>query len=300
MPALAHYQRMHPDTIVLAAIADLDLASAQKAAADFGFAAAYRDGNDMVAREKPDACLALTPVELNATAAIELARSGVPVLMEKPPGAQISEGRSLVTELAKLNTPVMVSMNRRFDPLLRAALNWIGARPIREVKAAMTRVGRTEPQFVEHTGLHVVDVVLSIGGEVTACETRRLGAGGARFQASLTFANAATALIDLQPRADAIGELLCLIGDDFRVEVRSAEFDRGSWQAWVDGRPLPEVNLPHATPGFVANGTLAETEAFMDALRGRGGFHPTPADVLPAMEICHLLTCASENSPLPS
>lgn len=281
---------------MLAAVADLDLACAQQAAVDHGFATAYADGKEMVTRESPDACLALTPVQLNASTAFDLARRGVPALMEKPPGAHISEGRSLVTELARLRTPVMVSMNRRFDPLLRAALNWIGARPIREVKAVMTRVGRTEPQFVEHTGLHVVDAVCSIGGEVVGCKTRRLGPSGDWFQASLTFASGATALIDLRPKAEVVGESLSMIGDNFRVEVRSAEFDRGSWQAWSDGKLLQDVSLPRSTPHYIANGTLAETEAFIEALLARQKFHPTPADVLPAMEICHLLTYAGEKS----
>ncbi|HVU22895.1 MAG TPA: hypothetical protein VHE13_02145, partial [Opitutus sp.] len=168
---------------------------------------------------------------------------------------------------------------------------------IRDVRATMARHDRTEPMFVEHTGLHVVDVVRALGGEIVARELRRRRAGaGDWFEASLQFASGATGRVELRPMARALSESLHLAGDDFRVEIRSAEFDRGGWQAWSGDRLVVDHSLAPGTPKFVGNGTYAETEAFLHAVRSGGAFSPTPADVLPAMELCHALEHAPASS----
>jgi predicted dehydrogenase len=159
----------------------------------------------------------------------------------------------------------------------------------------MARVARTEPQFIEHTGLHVVDVVRSIGGEVLSCEVRRPDRGSGKwFQASIAFASGATGVVDLMPTAGITSESLKISGEDFRVEIRSAEFDRGGWRAWDGKRLQIDEALPRSVPMFVANGTVAETGSFIDALSTGTEVHPTPSEVLPAMEICHQLAHVGE------
>ena len=295
LPALAQYQRAHPGVVDLASVVDPDRATAAAVAGGFGFGAIHADIDEMLAGPRPDACIAVTPVELNARVATQLAREGLPVLMEKPPAETIDEARRLVDDLARLDAKVMVSMNRRFDPLLRAALDWIGTRPIRRIQTTMTRQARTEPKFVEHTGLHVVDLVRAVGGEVRSSDVRRVNAGVADFfQARLAFASGATGLIDLMPTGGVNAEFLRLSGGGFEVEIRSAEFDRGGWCAWLDGCPERDESLARTTPMFVANGTLAETEAFLDAVISGRNFFPSPADVLPSMELCHLMEDAEK------
>jgi predicted dehydrogenase len=190
-----------------------------------------------------------------------------------------------------LNARVMVSMNRRFDPLLRDALAWIGDRPIRSIKALMTRRGRTEPEFVEHTGLHLVDLVRMIGGDVNGCSALRHDViGTAWFEARLAFASGASGVVELMPTFGSNSESLEIAGANYRVKIRSSEFDFGDWRAWAEGRLVVDESIPPATSMFVANGTLAETEAFVHALRSGKEISPSPADVLPSMELCHAIT----------
>src|SRR5262249_5042260 len=150
-------------------------------------------------------------------------------------------------------------------PLLRAARNWIGDRPIRRIQATMEREARTEAELIEHTGLHVVDVVRAIGGIVASSQVQRAPGGAAGM--TLVFATGATGTVDLRPRSGIRSESLQLSGEGFCVEVRSAEFDRGNWRAWRDDRLERDECIAADAPLFVANGTLAETEAFLDALR---------------------------------
>lgn len=290
LPALAHYRGLHPDTIELTALVEPNLSTATNVAAEFGFARVFGNVEELLAAVTPDACLVLTPAALNASLAVRLARHRLPLLIEKPPGANIAEARQLVADVAALNAKMMVSMNRRFDPLLRAALTWIDTRPINEVKATMARLARTEPEFVAHTGLHIVDVVRAIGGTVTSCQARREPTrNGNWFQATLGFSTGATGLIDLMPTAGITSESVRIAGPDYRVEIRSAEFDRGGWRAWQNRRLVVDETLPPTTPRFIANGTFAETEAFITALTTGQNFSPTPADVLPSMELCQLI-----------
>jgi predicted dehydrogenase len=299
LPALAHFVRLHPGAAKLTGFVDPDLSAARVAATSFGFESAHATPEEMMSRAKPDACFVITPVAVNARVALQMAREGLPILMEKPLGATIAEARQLVKDLTAIDARAMVSMNRRFDPFLRAALAWIGPKPILHLKATMTRPARTEPEFVEHTGLHVVDAVCSIGGEVTSRITRRKPSGGGdSYQADLAFAGGMTASINLQPIAGVQSESIELSGDGFRVEVRSAEFDRGGWRAWSGDRLDKEELLSPGAPLFVANGTYAETEAFIHTARTGGKFSPAPADVLPAMEICHLMATTQPTPPV--
>lgn len=290
LPALASYHRSHPGVLALTAIVDPNVVTARQAAAEFGFSATHADVTAMLARENPDACLALTPVALNADITLRLVRLGLPTLMEKPLGATIDEARCLVASIRGSNPRVMVSMNRRFDPLLKDARDWIGPRPVLAIRAVMARNARTEPGFVEHTGLHLVDVVRMIGGETTSCSAwRRPVAGADQFEAKLTFASGAIATIELMPVSGGTGESLEITGADYRVEILSREFDRGAWRAWMGRELVVSESIPPATPLFVANGTFAETEAFVQAVRGERAFSPTPLEVLPSMELCHTI-----------
>lgn len=278
---------------MLGGIADPNLDTANAAAAQFGLAGAYATVEQMLAAEQPDACLVLTPVSLNASMAIEVSRHGIPLLMEKPLGATIEEARALVAALRASDARVMVSMNRRFAPLLRSAIDWIGTRRLHAVHATMARHRRTEAEFVEHTGLHLVDAVRTIAGDVSSCSALRYeGTSTPWFQARLAFASGAAGLINLIPDTGGNAESLQLYGEDFSVEIRSAEFDRGEWRGWAGGQLVREESLPSSTPGYIANGTLAETEAFVHALANGARFFPTPADVLPSMELCHLIAAA--------
>lgn len=287
LPALALYREKHPGRVVLAGIADRQPARASAAAEMFAVQRAYTDIDEMVRSERPDACLAMTPVTLNAGVAVKVMRLGLPLLMEKPLGATIDEAREVVRVAAEIKARVMVSMNRRFDPQVHSALAWVGPRQVRYLRATMARHNRQEDHFLQETGVHILDVIHMIAGDVQSWTTRKNTVGGNQWiQVQLEFASGGHGLVDLLPTTGSNAEVLELFGADFGVEIRSAELDR-SWRAWSEGRLVHEEITPADTPEFISNGTYAETAAFIDGLLAGQSLAPTPADVLPAMEICH-------------
>lgn len=287
LPALAHYRKLHPGRILLAGIADQDLGRASQAAADFNIDRIYEDFNEMLRCETPDACLAITPVALNAAVAKQVMDRGIPLLMEKPLAATLEEARELAQLTVRTNAPVMVSMNRRFAPALQQALAWIGTRPIDYVRAAMLRHNRREAAFLRETAVHLIDLIHSVAGNVSASRVHVAEREGIRsFHLDLDFSGETCGHVDILPCAGAHAETLELFGAGFRVEIRFSEHDTG-WRAWENGKLAQAVPTDSATPAFVASGTYRETEVFLAALDSDRRFCPAPVDVLPSMELCY-------------
>lgn len=293
LPSLDHFKANHPGKIELSAIADRDPAKAAEAVAKFGIGHAYDDLDKMLRNERPDACMAFTPVALNGMIATKLMGLGIPVLMEKPLGPTIAEARDVVHVAEETGARIMVSMNRRFDPQVQAALTWIGRRELRYLRATMARHDRHEDRFLEETGVHIIDVIRMVAGEVESWTTRKNTVGGNQWiQVQLEFVSGAFGLVDLLPTTGGNAEILEIFGADFSVEIRSAERDH-SWRAWSDGNLVREEITRNDTAPFISNGTYAETVAFIDNVIAGRELHPTPAEVLPGMEICHSIALAS-------
>jgi hypothetical protein len=78
------------------------------------------------------------------------------------------------------------------------------------------------------------------------------------------------------------------LGEGFRVEVQNGGLEGEGWRVWADGHLTVHESNPADAPDYITNGTYAETEAFMRGLQS-GVFSPTPAEVLPGMELCYAI-----------
>ncbi len=85
-PALKMYKAERPDQIELSAVCDVDLHRAERYARLYGFVQTYDDVETMLAYEKLDGLVAVTPISLTDEIAGKLLTRGVPLLIEKPPG----------------------------------------------------------------------------------------------------------------------------------------------------------------------------------------------------------------------
>ena len=289
LPALAHYNTLHPGRVSLAAICDVDRGRALGIARQFGISDTYTSVDEMVSAQKPDACLAITPVSVNAAVAIRLLKLGNAVLMEKPIGATLEEAEAVVKASEQYPNRTMVSMNRRFDPLLQEALQWIGERKVEYVRATMARHNRREPAFLEQTGVHLVDAVIFAVGPVCdwAFCPRRMPDGILWHQLEITFVQGARGIIDIMPTAGDNAEYIEFFGSDFRVEVHIGDSNAKFWRAWSCGQLVADHQIEAGVPDFVANGTYRETAAFLNSLLSAGPMAPSPAEVLSSIQLCH-------------
>ena len=121
---LARYKAAHSDEILLAAVCGLQIERALEFGRKYGFLKAYQDVDDMLQQENLDGCIAVVPPENISDLGIKLLNLGIPCVVEKPLRASLAEAQALRDAAAATKTSNMVSVNRRFMPLLNRAIEW--------------------------------------------------------------------------------------------------------------------------------------------------------------------------------
>ena len=290
LPALVEYNRQHPGVLELAALCDLRLEHAAVLADRCGFHSVYASLDEMLQEAHLDACIAITPLAQTVPLALRILQAGIPLLVEKPPGSTLPEARQLAEAAEASGLPVMVSVNRRFDPALQAGLAWQAVRPFSFLRATMARHARLDPDFITGTAIHLVDTVRCIAGDarVAGVRSRRV-AGAVWAVVSLEFESGASGSLEILPTSGVVIEQVELFGPGCRLLIRVGGTDRGEALAWQDGDLVLDVHPAQGQPEYILNGTLAETTAFLDALLENRPVRPTPRQVLGSVELCYMI-----------
>ena len=295
LPSAARYVELHAGEIELVGLCDLREQEARTAAEEYGFARVYTDLGEMLDIEKPDGCIAITPLEATLPIATQIIRTGTPLLMEKPPGVDLSETRQIVDLVEGTGSRVMVSVNRRFDLALQKALAWRGDKPLEYLRTTMIRHRRVEPSFMTGTAIHAVDAMRHIAGDVRDYTVDvRMVAGAWWYVAQFEFAAGTHGTLEVLTTGGRKGEHYELFGPDYSVSAGVADFDTGGMKAWEKGNLVVDEIIAPALPNFVRNGAYGELVEFIASLREDRAPRPTPADVLQTVEICDALQRVAE------
>lgn len=300
-PALARC-RDEADDVELAAVCDLERSRAEAYAERFGFDSVYEDVDAMYDRESLDAVFAITPVSATRSVAGDLLGREVPVLIEKPPGRTVEETRELRALADRTETPHAVSFNRRFNPALERAREWLAgpapAGPPTLAVSRMLRTDRFEEGFLIGTAIHAVDTVCSVLGLPDRVTTRRWrsrdgGTGGGECCVGRASFGDATGEFVVVPDAGTHAETCELIGPGYtvRVDIANAGVSVSS-----DGEEALSWRLPDDEPRHVRDGTFAETKAFLDAVRRDGGFGPTLDSAVPSMALASAMDAGDDRT----
>jgi len=287
---LAHYVAQHPGDAVLAAACDLDIARARRFCQQVGFARAYADAEEMLRTEKPDAVVSVLPIEKIVETGSLLLRQRIPCMLEKPPGRSLEEAYALADIARQTGTPHMVSLNRRYSPYLNWAVSWareIG--PLRYLRGQMFRQERREEDFLWGTGVHVVDAMRHIGGDVATCKVQRLEqpAGSTPwFLIALLFADGGVGQIEILPTTGTVEERYDLFGDGFQASATTMGGSGERVRCWQNGVLKMEKTAGADEPLFLRDGSYEETSAFLRRLLRGEPLRPALEDVLPTLRIC--------------
>jgi predicted dehydrogenase len=296
---LARYVAAHPGAVMLAAACDLRRERAEMFCQKYDFARAYQDADQMLAKEQLDVCVAVTPVERIAEIGIKLLQAKMPCVVEKPLGATIAEVKRLLEVARANNTTNMVSVNRRFMPLLVRGVDWAkAAGSLRYVRCTMLRHARTEPEFLSHTAIHALDTVRFIAGNVSAFEIHSLNPKPPHWYAiDLQFESGVQGRIDILPTAGMIEETYELIGDGFRSVITCPFGPQRSLRCYQENRLVLEEIAGSDTPEDVINGFYGEIVELVRALTNKERLIPSIEDVFPSVELCfQIADRAEENS----
>ena len=285
---LARYAATHPGATSLSAACDLRRARAVVFCEKYGFARAYQDLNQMLANEQLDACIAVVPVEHIAEIGIRLLQANIPCVVEKPLGTTLDEAKRLRDVARATNTINMVSVNRRFMPLLNRGIEWaINAGALRYVRATMTRHARTEPDFLRPTAIHAFDTMRFIAGDVSTAEIRTLNTNPPYWHAiDLHFESGARGRIDVLPTAGLLEETYELMGAGFRTLVTSPFGPQRALRCYRENQLVLEEISGSDTPEDVINGFYGEVTELVEALSRKQRPKPSIQEVFPSVELC--------------
>jgi virulence factor len=301
---LARYNEAHPDEVELTAVCDLRIERAQLFCSRYGFLHVYRDMNEMLGCHQLDACIAVVPVEKIPQVGIQLLARRMPCVVEKPLGASLADVEALRSASGKTGTPNMVSVNRRFMPFLNRALAWSRDQgPLRYVRCTFTRHGRSEPQFLSETGVHAMDTMRYIGGEIRNADIRTLKhtqAGADWYAIDLEFTNGVSGRIDVLPTCGLREETYEMIGENFRAVVTCPFGPQRGFRCYRENRVVLEEYESAATTEDVVNGFYDEAAALIGALRAKQDFEPSIEDVFPSVQLCLQLAAQGAAHPVPA
>jgi predicted dehydrogenase len=289
---LARYKAAHPDEILLAGVCDLQIERALEFVRKYGFLKAYQDVDDMLRQENLDGCIAVVPPENISNLGIKLLNLGIPCVVEKPLGASLAEAQALRDSAAATKTSNMVSVNRRFMPILNRTIKWTSdAGRLRYVHCILARHSRQEPEFLWATAVHAIDTLRFIAGQVVAFELRTMMApAGATgwYGLDLQFENGIAGRVDVLPTAGMLEETYDLFGDGFRASVTCPFGPQLGWRCFRDGRLVEAETVTAETPEDIVNGCYDEAAAFLEILEGATP-KPSIADVFPSVELCFMI-----------
>lgn len=284
-PALARLSSLRDDMALVAAC-DSNGMRAEAICECFGFGHAYEDVHQMLEHAKPNVCVLVT--SMPAAVARIILEHRLPCMIEKPPGANLAEARSLSRLANELGVPHMVSMNRRFNPHLCRMAQWAKAQgEVRYIRATLARHARLEPNHLWSTGLHAVDAMRHLGGDVDHYQATRWHEkhSPAWHAIHVQYCSGARGTIELIPSCGMQEETYEMFGNGFRAKAGIRGYSDNFLECWRDNGKV-EIEQPTAESIIERVGVWDETRCFFEALAS--GQHPKPSldDVLPSMEIC--------------
>ena len=286
---LARYASEHPGEIELAAACDLEADKAAEFCRSFGFLKPYTDFDQMLAQEKPAACICIMPIEHIVEKGVDLLERQIPCVIEKPLGASLLDAEKLNRVARETQTPHMVSVNRRFMPYLNQARSWLkDLGPLRYARAVQVRHARSEDDFIWSTAIHVLDALRYVAGEIDNYDVAVIHQEGAAvwYDISLGFADGATGRIEILPTAGMVEESYEFFGENFRARITAGAGTQRTLECWSENRLVIEATASKDEPEDLRNGAYREVEEFVRALRTGSRPHPEIQEILPSARIC--------------
>jgi predicted dehydrogenase len=296
---LARYKADRPDDLELTAVCDFRRERAEDFCKRFGFLKPFTELDEFLNTQQLDLCIAVVPVEAIASVGIRLAKHGAPCVIEKPLGSSLSEITALRDAFRSTGTPNMVSVNRRFMPLLNRAIEWTrSAGDLRYLRATMSRHARTEPEFLWGTAVHAVDALRYIAGEIKKDEVRSLRRERQTvtwYGIDLEFENGISGRIDVLPTAGVLEETYELSGDGFRAVVTSPFGPERGLRCYRENRLVLHQTDRDMTEDVVF-GFYEESAAVIQNLLHVQPLKPGIEDVYPSVELCLKMAAQIEST----
>jgi myo-inositol 2-dehydrogenase / D-chiro-inositol 1-dehydrogenase len=289
---LARYKAEHSNQVELTAACDVQQSRAENFCRKYGFKSAFDSAKVMLSQTKLDGCITVVPPEHIAEVGAFLLHAGIPCVVEKPLGISLAEVAFLLDTAKATRTRNMVSVNRRFMPFLKRAVEWTkSVGPLRYVRCTMTRYARKEPEFVWTTAIHAVDALRYIAGEVSESTARTTKSSdfASWHGIDLRFESGICGRIDVLPTTGTVEETYDLFGEGFQASVTSPFGSQRSVRCFREKKLVHEEVAGASLPEDVLDGSYAEAEEFIRALSQGDSPRPSIGEVAPSATLCLMM-----------
>ncbi|HYF50529.1 MAG TPA: Gfo/Idh/MocA family oxidoreductase [Planctomycetota bacterium] len=299
LPSQKHLESIGKSRLV--AVCDVKEEAAANAARKFKVPAAYHDIDTMLKEEQPDGVVMVMPVPVTPIAVSHVLKKGYKVMMEKPPGDSVKKCMQLVNAAKKSRTKNMVAFNRRFCPVVAQGKEEALKRgKIKGANGLMYRTNREEWEFFIGTGIHSLDAMRFLGGDMERVETdaRPLAKKEQRaFSVFIEYSNGGHGTLNIRPQAGVQLEryevfspqttVLIHAGVGWLVDTPgSCTVYEGNKKQKIADALAPYRRYKDPLLEAMVSGFYGENAAFVAALRGEGPFTPSVEESLQSVAIC--------------
>jgi UDP-N-acetylglucosamine 3-dehydrogenase len=156
-----HVRAYHEMEQELVGITDVDVKKAKELAAKYN-TKAYKNYEEMIKKEKPEAVSLAVPTELHAPIGVNLLEKGINVLVEKPIAPDLQSARKLSETAGKNKAGLMVGHIERFNPAVQKVKQLLEKKEV--IALSSMRVGPHPPQIIKtgvilDMGIHDLDLI---------------------------------------------------------------------------------------------------------------------------------------------
>jgi virulence factor len=293
------------EDVEIVGICDLDAERLNKTGDKFGIANRFADYRAMLERTQPDAVYALMPPHHLFDVAMDVMAGGVNLFVEKPPAVTTLQAQAMARMAESKGLTTAVGFQRRYHPMVHACWERVRAKgPINQVVSCFYKNQPSQEVHPYYRGaidilhsdaIHAVDSLRYYSGlsevKKVASEVRTLGGWYAvSFNSLVYFENGAVGILLANWHTGR---------RTFRFEFHSlgatcfAEID-GAGQVWEDNHRQADLCLDYAEyagseQDYVNQGFLAESQAFIDAVKAGTQVHNNLQDAVKSMQLSDMI-----------
>ena len=293
------------EDVEIVAACDLDAERLNATAERFGIQGRFSDYHRMLDQARPDAVYALMPPHHLFDVAMDVMEQGVNLFVEKPPAVTTLQTEAMARMAESKALTTAVGFQRRYHPMVNACWERVRAKgPVNQVVSCFYKNQPSQEVHPYYRGsidilhcdaIHAVDSLRYFSGlsevKEVASEVRTLGGWyGVSFNSLVTFENGAVGVLLVNWHTGR---------RTFRFEFHSlgatcfAEID-GLGQVWEDNHRQADLSLDYAEyagsdQDYVNQGFLAESRAFIDAVKAGAQVHNNLQDAVKSMQLADMI-----------
>tara|TARA_B100001093_G_scaffold333222_1_gene318199 strand:+ start:459 stop:1391 length:933 start_codon:yes stop_codon:yes gene_type:complete len=165
------------DDVSVNAITSRTMYKARRMSIEYGIKNVYKNYYEMITSENLDLIIILVSPDQTFKVTQNLAKFGITLLIEKPPGLNVNQSLKLVQLSKKFNTKIFVSLNRRFFSNFKKGMKMArdhggikniiieGHERFWKIKNKSDKVLRN---WIYANSIHTIDLLRHFGGDIKA------------------------------------------------------------------------------------------------------------------------------------